>query len=78
MINPAIKFYGRKKALTIWLIGEVIQIILMVMGGIMLLWLYAPFTLVTKFILTALATMVTFDVFKNFVYVRWLLVQEEN
>lgn len=77
MINPAIKFYGRKKALTIWFIGEIIQIVLMIMGGIMLLWLYAPYTILTKVILTSLSILVTFDVFKNFVYIRWLLLKEE-
>lgn len=61
-----------------WFITEIIQIIVFVMGAIMLLWLYAPFSLITKFIITTLSGIIIYDVFKNFVYVRWILYKESK
>ena len=59
-----------------WFVTEIIQIILFVMGAIMLLWLYAPFSLTIKFIITTIVGIVVYDVFKNFVYVRWILYKD--
>lgn len=72
------KIYGKKNVKLIWLVGEIIQIIAMTMGTIILLWLYAPYSILAKIIISIIATYITFDVFKNFVYVRWILMKTEE
>ena len=67
----------RKTALA-WFITETIQIISIIMGGVMLLWLYAPYDTYTKIGITTLVTIITYDVFKNFVYVRWILWKDNQ
>ena len=67
---------NKKKAGMIWFITEIIQIIIFVMGSIMLLWLYAPFSMLAKMAITTLAGIIIYDVFKNFVYVRYILWKE--
>lgn len=74
MIN---KIWNNKQLMLIWFIGEIIQIIFFVIGSIMLLWLYAPFTITVKFVLTFIGCFITYDMFKNFVYVRWILWKEK-
>ena len=61
----------------LFLTTEVFEVIIMIMGAISLLWLYAPFSIITKIILTTLCGLVVFDVFRAFVYVKWILIQEE-
>ena len=68
----------KQQAALVWLITEIIQIIFIIMGGIMLLWLYAPYSFFIKFFLTLIAGIITFDIFKSFVYVRWILWKEAN
>jgi putative flippase GtrA len=68
----------KKKAALIWFITEIVQIIFVVMGGIMLLWLYAPFNALIKLGITTLTGIIIYDIFKSFVYVRWILWKESN
>lgn len=60
----------------IWFIGEIVQIIVFTIGAIMLLWLYAPFSFWWKAGLSFFSLIVTYDMFKHFVYVRYILWKE--
>lgn len=60
----------------VWLVTEIIQIVVCVIGAIFLLWAYAPFSSFVKAGITILSLIVVYDVFKNFVWVRWVLFKE--
>ena len=68
----------KKQKALIWFITEIIQIIILVIGAIMLLWLYAPYNTLIKIVITTLAAIITYDIFKSFVYVRWILWKESE
>lgn len=65
-----------KKAALVWLVTEIVQIVVCVIGALLLLWLYAPFSFFAKCGITTLSLLVVYDVFKSFVYVRWILLKE--
>lgn len=58
------------------LVGQCIEFIIFVMFSIIMLWLYTPYGLVVKGIITILIGIVTYDVFRHFVYVKWVLYKE--
>lgn len=68
----------KKQKALLWFITEIIQIIILVMGAITMLLLYAPFSIFFKMCLTIIATIITYDIFKSFVYVRWVLWKEQE
>lgn len=68
---------NKKKGALIWFTTEIVQMIIFVMGSFMLLWYYAPFGILTKAGITFLSMIIVYDIFKNFVYVRWVLIKEE-
>ena len=68
----------KKQAALIWLWSEIIQIIVFFMGALMLLWLYAPYHIIAKLIITLISTLIVYDIFKNFVFVRWILWKQQN
>lgn len=47
--------------------------IVLIMGSIMLLWLYAPMTIITKYIITAIGVFIGYDIFKTYIHTKWLL-----
>ena len=65
-----------KKRLTVLFMIEIVEIILFVMGSFILLWGYSPFVFTAKILITILASIVTYDIFKHFVYVKWTLINE--
>lgn len=60
----------------VWLVTEIFQIIVCVLGSFFLLWMYAPFSLFVKAGISVLSLLVVYDVFKSFVWVRWILYKE--
>jgi hypothetical protein len=62
----------------IYIITEIIQFIIAVMFSITILWLYTPYTPIIKFILTLIGTVITYDILKNFVWIKYILWKEEN
>jgi hypothetical protein len=67
---------NKKKAGLVWFATEIVQIIIYIIGSLTLLWLYAPFSTLAKFGLSMISMIVVYDVFKNFVYVRYILWKE--
>jgi hypothetical protein len=61
---------------TMLLIIQIILIITFVMGALMLLWIYTPFSILSKILLTFISTITIYDMFKHFVYTKWLLIRE--
>lgn len=68
----------KKDKMLIWFIGEIIQFIAMTMFMIIMLWLYTPYAILTKGILTAVISIISYSMLKNFVYVRWILWKESQ
>jgi hypothetical protein len=81
IIKTAKEYVNKKdnpeKSALIWFITEIIQMIIIVIGAIILLWLYAPFSIIVKAGITALTMIIVYDIFKSFVYVRWILTKEQ-
>ena len=65
-----------KKQGLIWFFTEIFQFIIFVMGSLMLLWLYAPYSVLTKVLISIFSTIVIYDIMKNFIYVRYILWKE--
>jgi len=59
------------------LVGQCIEFIIFVMMSIMMLWLYTPYNLLIKILITLFFVIVTYDVFRHFVYVKWILYKEQ-
>jgi hypothetical protein len=74
VLNQQVK---SKKGAFIWLISEIAQIVVFVLGSIFLLWAYAPFSGLAKLAITFLSLIIIYDVFKSFVWVRWVLIKED-
>ena len=62
----------------VWFMFEIFQMIVFVMGSIMLLWLYAPYSMLAKMAITTLMGIIVLDVYRSFVHVRWILLKEGN
>jgi hypothetical protein len=63
------------KEATVWFVSEIVQMLVLIIGAILLLWFYAPFSILWKFLLTFLSLIIVFDVYKSFIYVRWILIK---
>jgi hypothetical protein len=69
---------NKKKRALIYFITQIIQINIVFIGGILILWIYTPFPLATKYLITLLTGIIEYDLFKNFVWVRWTLWKESQ
>ena len=59
-----------------WFFVEIFCMFVCIIGSLLLLWLFAPFSLIIKYIISFFCLIVVFDVFKSFVWVKWLLFKE--
>lgn len=66
----------KKDKMLIWFIGEIIQFIVMTMFSIIITWLYTPYSIIGKTLITAGISIISYSMLKNFVYVRWILWKE--
>ena len=66
-----------RKLQLLWFIIQIIEIVIVIMGGIMLLWYYAPYTVITKWIITGITLIISTDIYKTFIYTKWILIKEE-
>jgi hypothetical protein len=63
-----------EKAKLIW---ESIFFIFFFINSLYALYFFVPYSIILKIIITIISFIVIFDIFKNFIYVRWILLKEE-
>lgn len=71
LAKPTIK----KRIEAIWFVLETFMLITIVMTSIEMLWFYTPASMLVKFFVTLLAGIVIYDVAKNFIYVRFIMLK---
>ena len=64
-----------KKNPNLWFISEIIQAIILIMATIMMLWLYTPYNMLVKIIITIISLIIFYDMFRIFVVVKNLMLE---
>lgn len=61
---------------TIFFIGEIINFTAVIIGSIIIFWLYAPFDIGGKILISIIGVSSFYSLMKNFIYVRYILWKE--
>jgi len=62
----------------LWFFIQIAEFTALAIGGTIILWIYTPITFWWKFWITCFALLAFSDLYKNFLYVRWILINEEE
>jgi len=58
-----------------WVITELIQLIILSMGANILLWMYAPYWIWFKLLITMVSLIITYDFMQVFIKTRLILIE---
>lgn len=75
MKQDIIKIPSIEQAKLIW---ESIFFIFFFINSLYALWYFVPYSTILKIIITFISLVVILNIFRNYVYVKWMLLREEN